>query len=451
MNDRMWLVVALCLAVVAPVGAQPPSQSPSQPAAGSSVPLKFSSGVAQFVPADPVKHQAAMYEDIEIMRRLLDDKLQTPIVAAQGPALSNPFDPLGSMSGMSSPVGSGGMGSPMGSTGGMPSMMGRGMGPSPVAFDFGTTKPVGVHPGSFEGVYLQGQGVLFTATMPPPAPSEVETTKPASKPLSDWERTRKQLRGEKIEPTDQERAKKKPTLTENVLKILAENGQHFGHLADQESLTVVITFRPLAGREPRTSLLQNFELENKDGTKQLGLFGYGVAQISGQGSQSSSQSRPAQRPSQAQGGQGAPGGSTGPSSARDYELLGDLHLKQKVLAEAIQAYQKAAEVEPDPQHAAALYLKIAGLLYMSGEQHEAQARQAMDRASAFLKRQDKSDTRAANPGAPLISPPKLIISASRDLLNRAGTGKISFDEFKKAATVQTLTFTPATKSATDNP
>src|SRR5207248_1809908 len=71
-------------------------------------------------------------------------------------------------------------------------------------------------PAIAEGVYLKGQGVVFTLTLPqlPPQPS---APKPTAKPLSDWERIRKQLRGEDArEPTPT--TPKQPDLVETLLK-----------------------------------------------------------------------------------------------------------------------------------------------------------------------------------------------------------------------------------------
>src|SRR5207253_823874 len=47
------------------------------------------------------------------------------------------------------------------------------------------------------------------------------------------------------------------------------------------------------------------------------------------------------------------------SSARDYELLGDLHLKQGRFEDAVKAFQKAIDQKPDAKQMAAIYRKLA--------------------------------------------------------------------------------------------
>src|SRR5262249_2913107 len=48
-------------------------------------------------------------------------------------------------------------------------------------------------------------------------------------------------------------------------------------------------------------------------------------------------------------------------------------------------------------------------------------------------------------------PAKLIVSASKKLLDQVGSGKMSFEEFKKAATVQFLDFSEKTEKEPAKP
>jgi tetratricopeptide (TPR) repeat protein len=134
-----------------------------------------------------------------------------------------------------------------------------------------------------------------------------------------------------------------------------------------------------------------------------------------------------------------------PSSARDYELLGDLHEKQARLADAIEAYQKAVAQNPDPKTAAALYRKLARASLSQAAELDAEAKKAaVAKALEYVKRLQEAETPVAKPAAapvPVQLPAKLTISAPKKLLDLAGSGKISFEEFKKAATVDYLTFT----------
>src|SRR5205823_6229468 len=90
-----------------------------------------------------------------------------------------------------------------------------------------------------EGVYLKGQGVLYTLTLPPPSPSRAASTKKTSAaPVSDWERFRRSVRGDQPQPKESETVKESSEdgffaeleksghlgITEEVLKILAANG-----------------------------------------------------------------------------------------------------------------------------------------------------------------------------------------------------------------------------------
>src|SRR5262249_20195044 len=95
-----------------------------------------------------------------------------------------------------------------------------------------------------EGVYLKGQGIVYTVTMPPPADDpRPRGSRPTPQGLSDWERMRKQLRGEKPAAPGAAAESKQPSVADVVLKLLADNGHNFKHLGDTESITVVVTFR----------------------------------------------------------------------------------------------------------------------------------------------------------------------------------------------------------------
>ena len=96
-----------------------------------------------------------------------------------------------------------------------------------------------------EGVYLKDYGVVYTVTLTPP-PNGMLPGPTAGvvtlTPLSPWERTRKELRGEKIE-NEGKPVSGSPSLSEVILKVLADNGKHFTRLAEGERITVVVTFR----------------------------------------------------------------------------------------------------------------------------------------------------------------------------------------------------------------
>ena len=138
------------------------------------------------------------------------------------------------------------------------------------------------------------------------------------------------------------------------------------------------------------------------------------------------------------------GDSTEKSSPEDYELLGDLHLKQGQGLEALRAYQQALAKSPDAQHAAAMYLKLAQL-YLTVQKDEAEARQAMEHARELLAQAAPAAEKLASkptPSAELAQPlpSRLIISAPKRLLDQVSAGKMTLEDFKKKATVERLSF-----------
>jgi hypothetical protein len=174
----------------------------------------------------------SMYEDIEIMRRLLNtrlERLQTATATSGSPR----YYPL---------VGPASM---------VPGASGMDSGFAPVA-------PQGARANLHtEGVYLKGQGAVFTLTLPPPQRDpRPEAATSTGKPLSDWERMRKEIRGEEVAVKDGDPKRKEPALADVILRVLADNGKHL-QLPENESLTVVVTFRqvrqPFTDRWPRES------------------------------------------------------------------------------------------------------------------------------------------------------------------------------------------------------
>jgi tetratricopeptide (TPR) repeat protein len=255
-----------------------------------------------------------------------------------------------------------------------------------------------------------------------------------AKPPTEWERVRQQLRGEKSDSSSPKPKAKEPSVADLVLEALAKNGQHLS-LGDKESLTVSVVFR--AEEQPESAQTLNFNSFN-DGVSN-------VTNVITDESASTPDKQPSPDDKKPASG-GTPGDATDKgSSPRDYELLGDLHRKQGQSKEALKAYQKAVEKNADAQHAAAMYLKIAQL-YLTAENNEAEARKAIDQARELLAKTgaDKKQTpKPKKAESPL--PSRLIITVSKELLDRAGTGiagtaQISLEEFKKAATVEYLPF-----------
>jgi tetratricopeptide (TPR) repeat protein len=260
------------------------------------------------------------------------------------------------------------------------------------------------HPLDTQGVYLKGQGVVYTLTLPPPEPRPKTDTKPAARPASDWDRVRREVRNEKPEADKKEAPRKETTLADLLLQVLAENGHHFSQLGDNESLTVVVTFPtelPAAAKAPASRATEALFSNHK-----------------------------------------AASAATSDNPGQDYELLGDLHLKQGRAAEAEQAYQQALAQSKSASRTAALRAKMAQALLSGGRAEE--AARLLNQLLADKKKEPGTSPQAAQPaaaGGPAL-PAKLIVSASKRLLDQAAGGKMSLEDFQKAATVEYLNFTP---------
>jgi tetratricopeptide (TPR) repeat protein len=248
---------------------------------------------------------------------------------------------------------------------------------------------------TLEGVYLKGQGVVYTATLSSLQPPRSSGKAEVPKPVSEWDSVRREVRNEKEKPKPPEPSKP-PELSDMLLKILAENGQHFSRLGENESLTIVVTVHE---KGP-----------------------------------SAAAPKPAGQPPQPR----STPKSAKESKARDLELLGDLHMKQEHYGQARDAFREAMELKPGRQETAALARKLAQAYLMLSKIEEARA--ALDQAIALTKEDTESKYKsAAKPASPTL-PVKLIIAAPKKLLDQAGEKKISFEEFRRRASVETLRF-----------
>jgi hypothetical protein len=120
-----------------------------------------------------------------------------------------------------------------------------------------TTKPAPqIPPIQVEGVYLKGQGMVFTVTMPPWPQSEVIDLQARVEAPSDWEQAKRQVRGENTLLELSFQLHTGPGLKEVLLKLLAENGKHLRHLPDNENVTVVVIFRGQPAPQPKVTSVQ---------------------------------------------------------------------------------------------------------------------------------------------------------------------------------------------------
>jgi hypothetical protein len=301
-----------------------------------------------------------------------------------------------------------------------------------------------------EGTYLKGVGVIYTITLPPlPKDPHAPLRESQAKPVSDWERVRKQLHGEKV-PQPAAVPPVQPTLTQVLLKTLADNGRHFTQLGPKESLTIVVTFRG-DGTSATSTTLADF----------IGATAKSPAVSSGPAGVADALAKALSPGQPVFPGSGKPDSATGaalsallavrdnPSSVQDYELMADLLVKQGRIDVAIKAYRTALELKPTADQHVRLYRKLAQAYLL--RQQDAQARDAIEKGLQYLnqkkaQKQPATSATTTNIGAAL--PTQLIISASKELLERVGAGKISFDEFRRQAHVEQRTFPGVETNAT---
>jgi hypothetical protein len=117
----------------------------------------------------------------------------------------------------------------------------------------------------------------------------------------------------------------------------------------------------------------------------------------------------------------------------EYELLAELHRKRGNWKEVVRVYEDALRKRPRDQERE-LTLKLAAAYLELGQIEN--ARKVLEKIATA-----KNDRPAAKPADSLkYAPPyKLIVSAPKGLLDQIGTGKITFDEFAKKATIETVT------------
>jgi hypothetical protein len=421
MSKRLLSVVALLLLLPAPLRAQ---QS-------NVVPVRL-----------PAQTGGRMEEDIEIMRRLLGRALagtrmqacmachRSPVsFTPDGKTLASLFAPCPAIRAVAF--------SPDGKTLATQSVDG-----TVRIWDPATGKQLSTHPGTahgigaLEGVYLKGYGVVYTMTLPPqPHPVKPPPAKPAAKPLSDWERVRKEVRGDKADEPAPTPAVP-PSLADIILHVLARNGQHFSQLSAKERITVVVTFR-----EPHENVGQT----SMTSAGLLALKGAGLP-MAGGGTPTDPMGGGLTNP---MGGQNRPPAGLfdkkqPPSSARDHELVGDLHLKQGATREAVKAYTSALNALADERgpasdaHRRTLYRKLAqaylGMADRIPDSHE----KVIARAIEYLRRATLEPKAAEPAAASTRLPAKLIVFATKGLLDQVGSGKLTFEQFRQLAGVESV-------------
>jgi hypothetical protein len=314
-----------------------------------------------------------------------------------------------------------------------------------------------------QGVYLKGQGIVYALTVPLHFQKPVAgPTKPAPKELTPWERVRQELRGEKVE-AEKPREPADMSIADTVLKVLAENGKNLTRLPDGENVTFAITL-PAPQSCVTCHAGKGGGMTGGGGPGMMpGGMGSGGPPGSGGGLSGAGVGPPGSGMAPG-GGFGPPGGSgsrsgppavggadSGPDTSRaefrKYALLGDLAMKQHDYNQAAEAYMKASAVYKQPPSEADAQLevielgsKLARALMALGKKAEAEnvvkaVAQLSDRLAGGA-----APTKPVEGKSQIPLPAKLIIEVRKALIDQLGSGKITFDEFRKAASVEHLTF-----------
>jgi tetratricopeptide (TPR) repeat protein len=296
-----------------------------------------------------------------------------------------------------------------------------------------------------EGVYLKGHGVVFTLGVPSPSNHPVSKQEGAPADSSPWEKTRRELRGEKVTADAKPAETQKKPLAEVVLALLAENGHHFKQLAAEERITVALTLRtsqdcmkchsttPVAGMQlDKTYAGQVRHFLGKVGTAST-LYGqrFPVTSPEWDPVAEAIRPKPAARPEE-----------------DNDVLLGDVQYKQGRYQEALQAYTRALmklQDKKDPEGQLRRYIllaevcsKLAQCYLGLGENNQAQKMMEVARkfSDAAIKKSEEQPDKGKRPHLPA----QLVIFATKAQLDQVASRKMSLEEFSKAASVDYRTF-----------
>jgi tetratricopeptide (TPR) repeat protein len=150
--------------------------------------------------------------------------------------------------------------------------------------------------------------------------------------------------------------------------------------------------------------------------------------------------------------------------ANNFTHLGDNRLRQGRIQEALEAYQKAVDIyqrllqgklavqltsKNSPLDLPAVtdaHSKLAHVYLRLGDNDRAFA--TLKAATTLTAPVPQAVTSGGAVASSAVLPEKLFISVTRSMLEQVGTAKLSFEDFKKNAAVEHLTFPAADKPAT---
>jgi tetratricopeptide (TPR) repeat protein len=323
-----------------------------------------------------------------------------------------------------------------------------------------------------QGTYLPGYGIVYTMTVPIHfRESPAKPGQPAPKPLSEWERMRKELRGEQVK-AEHGAARPSPSVEETLLKILADNGHNLTQLPDNERVALAVTLTgglecaqchdlnrtgtttPPSRIGPRGAMgagaSKGTALVDYDGDGRLDLY---ISNDTPSGGPVATVKTPKEVQEAIEARK---------SEARKQALLGDMLAKNGQRSEAAEAYQKAVDsyekllewqrrVNLDltglPGHdvqadldAVEFYTRVAHFYLAAGE--KAKALRVVDKMATYAARagQGNAHSKSADKHAAIPLPSKLILSAPKSLLDQVASGKLNFEAFRNQVSVEYLDF-----------
>lgn len=249
-----------------------------------------------------------------------------------------------------------------------------------------------------QGGYLKGYGVVYTLTLPPALwpnqrPASAPTRSNGATP-SLWEEVRSELRGE-APKASQTVTREAPRTDDVLLRALFDNAGNF-RLPEHENVALIATFSASAQTNQSAAPLTQGYVPPHAVMAAERLAAFAAA------------------------------------DARNNELLGDLHLKQGRAEDAVKAYEKAVERGNPPM---SLLTKLAeAYLGVHNVPAALESLKAAERAGQQAQTRAAAGQRALAPGVPAT----LTISVSWSTLAELTQKRLSFEEFKKLATIEYL-------------
>ena len=340
---------------------------------------------------------------------------------------------------------------------------------------------IGIGQLNAEGVFLPPSGIVISATLPISYSPQEKKTRAEPETLTEWERARREVRGEKIDKSDEKQAKSPPDILEATLHSLASNGHHLSGLLPNEKVSIVLTFRGMLVQQcaschsiPNLSYWTTQSDQNSEqAAAWAGMQSTNVPQTASSLLPSNSAPRFYPMLGLVTPSAGLQVESAGTNQAKlptreasnNRILLGDLHLKQGRFEEALAAYSKASEeyhsalpsltttpkwyLEPKGRETIMALLELQNKIiqcHMALKQED-QVQEGVKRLKRWMNMLEQVDVKPNPAKSPdkgvakeSMLPTRIVISAPKTLLDQVGKGQITFEDFKKKAKVDVLRF-----------